>query len=256
MPVEIRIGTSGFYYAHWVGILYPPELSKRKWLEYYARRFPTVELNSTFYHLPKAATVEHWMEKTPEGFLFSFKAPRAITHYRKLRDAKEDLVRFLHLIKPIRSKTAAVLFQLPPSLHRDDALLAEFLSTLPHRSAWRFAIEFRHGSWYDDAVYELLHRHETALCWHDYGRGESPRVETAPFVYLRLHGKNGHYRGSYDEETLRGWADSLRKAQRHKREAFVYFNNDFDGDAVIDARRLAALLGIVSEETPESPDAV
>ena len=240
MPAEARIGTSGFYYEHWRGVLYPEGLAKSRWFEYFATAFDTVEMNSTFYHLPRAKTVEHWDEKSPEDFLFSFKASRVITHYKKLRDVKEELFLFLHLLKPLRRKIAAILIQLPPSLHRDRELLADFLHLLP--SGWRFVIEFRHGSWYDEAIYELLRHYNVAYCWHDYGRREIPAIPTADFIYIRLHGPSGHYQGSYDDDALELWADRIRDSLAHHRPAFVYFNNDMEGNAVRDARRLKEIL--------------
>jgi uncharacterized protein YecE (DUF72 family) len=199
-------------------------------------------MNSTFYHLPKAKTIEHWDEKSPEQFLFAFKAPRGITHYKKLKDTREELLRFLHLLKPIKPKLAAVLFQLPPSLHADSVVLGEFLAQLPHGGGWRFVLEFRHTSWYEESIYDLLRRHDVALCWHDYGRKEVPDVATGDFVYLRLHGPDGHYGGSYDDAALQLWAERIRREQARHRPVFVYFNNDFEGNAVRDARRLKELV--------------
>ncbi len=240
MGAKAYIGTSGFYYEHWRGVLYPEGVAKSHWFEIYAQAFDTVEMNSTFYHLPKAATVEHWDEKSPEDFLFSFKAPRSITHYKKLRGIKEDLWRFLHLLKPLRRKIGAILIQLPPSLHKNGELLGEFLALCP--PGWRFVLEFRHESWYDEEIFEMLRHYGVAYCFHDYGRREVPQVSTAEFVYLRLHGSDGHYRGSYDDATLREWADTIRDALAHHRPAFVYFNNDLEGNAVRDAGRLKAML--------------
>ncbi len=248
------IGTSGFYYEHWRGVLYPEEVSKSHWFEIYAREFDTVEMNSTFYHLPKAVTVEHWSQKAPEGFLYSFKAPRGITHYKRLQDVREEVLRFLHLLKPLKAQIASLLFQLPPSLHRDDELLGTFLATLPHGGGWRYALEFRHESWYDEGVYEMLRRHDAAMVCHDYGRRRVPDVATAEFAYFRLHGPDGHYRGSYDDETLGLWAQRIREHTAHHRSVFVYFNNDLEGNAVRNARRLRALLGewkILSDEKEE-----
>ncbi|WP_457606433.1 DUF72 domain-containing protein [Nitratifractor sp.] len=240
MSAEPRIGTSGFYYEHWRGVLYPEGLAKSRWFEYYASQFSTVEMNSTFYHLPKAKTVEHWDEKSPEDFLFSFKAPRGITHYRKLREVEHELYLFLHLLKPLRQKIAAVLFQLPPSLHCDPELLADFLRLLP--VGWRFVLEFRHESWYCEEIYETLRHYGVAICWHDYGRREVPTVLTAEFGYIRLHGPTGHYRGSYDDRTLELWAERIGEMLARHRSVFVYFNNDMEGNAVRDARRLEAMV--------------
>ena len=248
----IRIGTSGFYYEHWRGILYPEGVARSRWFDYFAREFDTVEMNSTFYHLPKTKTVEHWGEKAPEGFLFSFKAPRGITHYKKLQNVREEVLLFLHLLKPVKSQIAAVLFQLPPSLHRNDGLLAEFLAILPHGAGWRYALEFRHASWYDEGIYDILRRHDVAIVQHDFGRREPCGVGTAEFAYLRLHGPDGHYQGSYDDKALERWAGMIREHAAHHRSVFVYFNNDMEGYAVHDARRLKKMLeaeGIIEAES-------
>ncbi len=238
MSDRCHIGTSGFYYDHWKGIFYPPDLPKSRYFEYYASHFDTVEMNSIFYHLPKSKTIEHWLQKSPEHFLFSIKAYRGITHYKKL-EAKEELYLFIHLIKPLRPKLGAILFQLPPSLHFDLERLAHFLQLLP--AGYRYAVEFRHSSWYQEATYELLRRYEVAMCLHDFGKKITPFKITAPFIYVRFHGANGRYVGSYDESVLASWAQKLRPHCQTK-EIFCYFNNDFGGAAIEDAKRLRALL--------------
>ena len=245
MPAKVWIGTSGFYYEHWRGVLYPEKLAKSHWFEFFTQKFDTVEMNSTFYHLPKAKTVEHWDEKSPENFLFSFKISRVVTHYKKLQDVRSDLYLFLHLLKPLHYKIAAILVQLPPSLHKDLKLLTDFLDLLP--AGWPFVIEFRHESWYEKEIYELLAHYGVAYCWHDYGRKEIPTVPTADFVYIRLHGPSGHYQGSYDDESLRLWAGRIRDSRAQNREVFVYFNNDMEGNAVRDAWRLREILGEVND---------
>jgi len=238
---KILVGTSGFYYPHWQKLFYPEDLPKSRYFSYFVTQFQTVEINSTFYHLPKAKTVAHWLEETPEDFRFALKAHREITHYKKLREAREPLLRFLHLIKPLKPKLVAILFQLPPSLHKDIALLSDFLQLLPS-SGYRFAIEFRHKSWYDEETDTVLKAYNVARCLHDYARAKIEPVITADFTYLRLHGADGHYRGSYDDATLTQLAQMLLDAARHQKALFVYFNNDTDAAAVTDARRLQTLL--------------
>ncbi len=233
---KIKIGTSGFYYEHWKGVFYPQDLARAHFFDYYVKQFPTVELNSTFYHLPKAKTVEHWFQNAPEDFLFALKASREITHYRKLKDVRQQLYLFLHLVKPLKEKLAAILFQLPPSLHKERELLAEFLALLP--SGYRFAMEFRHESWQDDQIMETLKAYNVAFVMHDFAQREIIPVTTADFTYMRLHGPTGRYGGSYDDKTLREYARMLRKQAHHSRRLFVYFNNDFEGYAVENARRL------------------
>jgi uncharacterized protein YecE (DUF72 family) len=239
MSVKIHVGTSGFYYEHWRGVFYPQDLPKSEWLAYYVRRFDTLELNSTFYHLPKAKSVERWRSAAKEGFCYSLKAHRSITHYKRLVDVKDELYRFLHLIKPLKGHLGAVLFQLPPSLHYDKALLQDFLQILP--KGYRYAVEFRHKSWYEEAVLELLHRFGVALCVHDFGKRETPLVATADFSYIRFHGPDGHYGGSYEDAVLQEWAKRITSLLA-KGEIFCYFNNDYEGNAVKDAMRLRGFL--------------
>ncbi len=236
----VHIGTSGFYYEHWRGVFYPQELAKSKFFPFYMTHFDTVELNATFYHLPRLKTTEHWAQMSPPDFLFALKAYRGITHYRKLKDAKEELYRYLHLVKPLKSKMAAILFQLPPSLHRNDRLLEDFLAILPR--GYRYAFEFRHESWNDDAIHRLLESANVALCLNDYGRREMTPHLTADFGYLRFHGPTGRYGGSYDDETLQRWAKWLKEVSEDLQSVFVYFNNDFEGNAVRNALRLRELV--------------
>ena len=239
---KIIIGTSGFYYEHWRGVFYPEKLAKAHFFDYYTTQFETVELNATFYHLPKMKTVRHWYENSPEDFLFALKAHREITHYKKLKDAKEALYRYLHLIKPLKPKIAAILFQLPPSLKIDLSLLADFLTELP--PGYRFAFEFRHQSWADQKVYDLLKAYNAAFCLNDFGKREIAPIITADFTYMRLHGPDGRYGGSYSDETLQHYADMLCKLAHHQKQLFVYFNNDTEGYAVENARRLRQLIHV------------
>ena len=235
MAGKIHIGTSGFYYEHWRGAFYPEDLPKRKFFNYFVQHFDTVEMNSTFYHLPKAKTIEHWAQKVPKDFLFSFKAYRAITHYKKLQDSKEDLYLFLHLLKPIKPKIGMILFQLPPSLHKDTKRLVNFLQILP--KGYRYAMEFRHKSWYEEEIYELLKRFDVSFCIHDYI--DTPKIITNQRIYVRFHGASGRYRGEYGM-ALQEWADFFKK--HPNKEIFCYFNNDFEAAAIKDALLLRSLL--------------
>jgi uncharacterized protein YecE (DUF72 family) len=244
MPKELSekiiIGTSGFYYADWKGIFYPENLAKAHFFDYYTTQFRTVELNATFYHLPRVKTVQHWYDAAPDDFLFALKAHREITHYKKLKDAKSSLYRYLHLVKPLKPKIAAILFQLPPSLKIDLNLLAEFLAILP--SGYRFAFEFRHTSWQEQAVYDLLKAHQAAFCLNDFGKREIEPIITSNFTYMRLHGPDGRYGGSYSDESLQRYANMLIKLAHHQKLLFVYFNNDTEGYAVENARKLQQLI--------------
>ena len=235
---DIRIGTSGFYYEHWIGRCYPAGIDKHELLPFYARHFGTVEINSTFYHLPRQRSVEHWRDAVPEDFRFALKAYRGITHYKKLAEARSELLAFLHLVKPLKPKLGVLLFQLPPSLERDDRLLDDFLTSLP--AGCRYAFEFRHPSWLDDAVFALLQRHGAAFCINDFDGRMTPWTVTAPFAYVRLHGPQGRYRGCYDDMQIAALCDTLAGIAAEGREVFCYFNNDMEGFAWENARMLQA----------------
>ncbi|BBG65603.1 hypothetical protein NNO_0900 [Hydrogenimonas sp.] len=240
MSEGVFVGTSGFYYEHWRGVFYPEDLPKSRFFDFYNKEFSTVEMNSTFYHLPRLKTAEHWFELSPEDFLFSLKAYRGITHYRKLRECKDELYRYLHLIKPLKPKLGAVLFQLPPSLHIDRALLEDFFKTLP--PGYRFVMEFRHDSWLNEDIFNLMKSYNVALCINDFGRRKMPMELTADFGYIRLHGPTGRYGGSYSDEELKEWAEKIGSAMNVLKSMFVYFNNDFGGYAVENAKRLLKMI--------------
>ncbi|WP_457596507.1 DUF72 domain-containing protein [Hydrogenimonas sp.] len=240
MSARIYIGTSGFYYDHWRGMFYPPDLPKSRFFEHYTRAFDTVELNSTFYHLPRLKTTEHWAEASPPDFRFALKAYRGITHYARLENAGDELYRFLHLVKPLKPKLGAILFQLPPSLRKDLPLLEDFLALLP--PGYRFVFEFRHPSWEDEAVYEALKSANAAWCLNDFGKRPMGSVITADFSYLRFHGPTGRYGGRYDEAALKECAEWIAGAATELKALFVYFNNDEKGYAVEDAGRLREMV--------------
>lgn len=240
------IGTSGFYYAHWKGVFYPEDLPKTKYFDYYVKNFDTVELNSVFYYLPKAKTVEHWNEKITDDFLFSLKAYRGITHYKRLRDVKQDLYLYLHLLKPLKKKIGIILFQLPPSLKKDIELLSSFFHILP--LSYHYAIEFRHKSWYEDDTYELLRHYNISFCIHDFEQKRTPIVETSNDIYIRFHGPTGRYTGSYSDEYLLGWAGKINEFVKRNRRVFCYFNNDFKGYAVLNANSLKKFLNSLKTE--------
>lgn len=235
---KVWIGTSGFYYDHWVGKCYPEGISKRDLLPFYAERFETVEINSTFYHLPRKSTIEHWLEVTPEEFRFTLKAYRGITHYKKLQDATSELLAFLHLVKPLKPKLGVLLFQLPPQLKRDLKLLESFLSELP--SGYRCAFEFRNESWIDDELFILLEAHGAGFCINDFDKIQSPWEVTAPFAYVRMHGPDGRYRGRYDKKQIAALGKRLSEIAEQGHEVYCYFNNDEKGHAWENAQMLMA----------------
>jgi uncharacterized protein YecE (DUF72 family) len=236
-----RIGTSGWYYEHWRDQLYPADLPKRRFLEYYARHFSTVELNNSFYRLPAEKTFAGWRSGSPEGFVFSVKASRYLTHLKRLLQPDEPLERLLERAKALEEKLGPLLYQLPPRFAPDLARLEAFLRALPRERI--NVIEFRDRRWLEEPVYDALRRHGVGLCiyqWEDY---TSPLVVTSAFVYLRFHGPGKAYQGSYPDHDLQRWADRVRGWQAEDLAVFCYFNNDPGGHAVRNARRLRGLLG-------------
>jgi len=235
---RVLVGTSGFVYQHWRGILYPRDLPQRLWLAQYVTEFPTVELNATYYRLPRPEAVARWRADTPAEFVFAAKGSRFLTHMKRLLDPEPGLRRYFAPVALLGHKLAVVLWQLPPRWHANAERLDAFLAALPGR--FRYAVEFRDESWYDEAICEVLDRHGTAFCEHDLVARPPPRL-TGGFRYLRFHGTTGKYRGRYGAEALAPVArDLARFASRG--DAFVYFNNDVGGHAVHDARDLMALL--------------
>lgn len=237
--MQLRIGTSGWHYPHWEGPFYPEGLPKTQWLDYYAERFDTIEINATFYRLPEPETFAAWREATPKYFLFSVKASRLITHMKKLKEAGPALEGLLAAAGELKEKFGPLLFQLPPRWHCNPERLGEFLGILP--KGLRAAFEFRDPSWHCEEIYALLKRHGAGFCIFDLAGSESPKVITSDFAYVRLHGPGSAYCGSYAEKALAGWADWLRK-RTDLRAAYVYFDNDQSAYAAANALELKAML--------------
>jgi uncharacterized protein YecE (DUF72 family) len=239
-PPGIHIGTSGWSYDAWRGAFYPDGLAAADRLPWYAGRFASVEIDSTFYRQPDADTVAHWRDTVPEGFIFSVKASRYITHMKKLKDPDVTLPPFLDRIAGLGDRLGPVLFQLPPHWAFDPDRLAGFLARLgPGR---RCAFEFRDPSWFDARSLALLGRHGAALCIYDLAGWQSPVEVTADFVYLRLHGPDGPYQGSYDDRALAGWAGRIERWAGDGRAVYCYFDNDQCGYAAANAQRLRRML--------------
>src|SRR5215211_6295706 len=202
MNVGTYIGTSGWHYDHWKGPFYPSGLPEAALLEYYADRFGSAEINNSFYRLPEKKTLRRWREAVPEGFLFSVKASRYLTHMKKLKDPLEPLERLLDRVSVLETKLGPVLFQLPPRWRSNPERLQALLEILPENH--RYAFEFRDPSWFDGEVYGLLAEHGAAFCVYDLDGRTSPKEVTADFAYVRLHGPDGPYRGRYGAERLAG----------------------------------------------------
>jgi uncharacterized protein YecE (DUF72 family) len=237
---EVRVGCSGWAYDHWRGVVYPPGTPAARWLEHYATLFDTVEVNATFYRLPTRETVAGWAERTPGGFLFAVKASRHLTHVKRLRDLGPGIERFYEPLEPLvqAGKLGPVLWQLPENFHRDDERLEAALAMLP---AGAHAFEFRHESWFVSDVEALLRSRHVALVVGDAPqRRYQTRAITAPFTYVRFHYGRGKD-GAYTRRQLEDWAEWLREVRR-RADVYAYFNNDWQGFAVANARLLAELL--------------
>ena len=252
MPAaRCSIGTSGWSYSHWAGgRFYPKGLPARDWLGFYAKHFPTVEINASFYRLPTEAMVARWADVAPRGFVFALKLWRRITHEKRLKDCREPLEVYFQRVAPLKSHRGPLLVQLPPSFRRDDDRLTAFLDELKAvlgRQRWRVAIEFRSRDWICDEVYDLLARRRVAVVLADWPRCDVRTPNDAPFVYVRRHGPGGRYRGCYSEAHLSRDAEAIRGWLREGRDVFVYFNNDVEGYAVDNARRLAELLDAAAQ---------
>ncbi|MBC7233759.1 MAG: DUF72 domain-containing protein [Chloroflexi bacterium] len=235
------IGTSGWVYPHWRGILYPWELPTSQWLRYYATRFDTVEVNNTFYHLPSEQTFRSWKEEAPDRFLYAIKASRYITHMKKLAGVEEALARFLERSRLLGEHLGPVLYQLPPRWACNLERLHNFLHLLP--GDLRHVFEFRHASWLEDAAFSLLEEHGVAFCIVSLPDFPCLLRVTAPFVYIRLHGAEAKYGSCYREEELQWWAEQILGFLADGNDVYVYFNNDAFGYAVENALRLKELVG-------------
>lgn len=241
MGGQVRIGTSGWSYDHWAGSFYPEGLPPRDRLTYYADRFRTVEIDSTFYRRPSEESIARWRDTVPTDFMFSVKASRYITHLKKLRDPAQTLPSFVERVELLGERLGPVLFQLPPRWRSNPDRLGVFLGALDPRH--RYAFEFRDPTWFEAPVLRLLERHGAAFCVYDLGGRQAPRTVTADFAYVRLHGPSAAYRGSYDSTALAGWAEVLRAWSAEGLDAYCYFDNDDRAHAPQDASRLRSLLG-------------
>jgi uncharacterized protein YecE (DUF72 family) len=238
--MAVLVGTSGWQYRDWRGVLYPERLAQRRWLEHYTEHFPTVENNGSFYRLPKLSTFEDWRSQLPPGFTMALKASRFLTHVKRLRDPAEPVKRLMDAAAPLGGRLGPILLQLPPNLQADADALADCLQCFPR--GVRVAVEPRHESWWTDDVKAVLADHDAALCWADVrGRPATPLWRTASWAYLRLHEGTAKPPPSYGDKALRSWAERLAETWPRRADAYVYFNNDSGGAAVRNARRFIAL---------------
>jgi uncharacterized protein YecE (DUF72 family) len=227
--MSLFVGTSGYNYPEWRGSFYPEKFPTSKMLPYYSERFNSVEVNYTFYRVPTAALLDGWANQTPENFVFTLKAPRRITHDSKLRRCEELTQNFCRTARALGPKLGVLLFQLPPTFKRDDAVLNDFLELVPEGT--RAAFEFRHPSWHDPTVFDLLRTHDIALCIADSEKMSTPVVATASYTYFRLRDEG------YQPADVVKWAETVRDASG-SRDAFVYFKHEEEGKGPAFAKML------------------
>jgi len=241
---EVRIGCSGWNYAHWRELFYPKGLPPKRWLAHYATLFDTVEINNTFYRLPQVSAVRGWVEGSPREFLFAVKMSRYITHIKRLTGLEQGIPLFYQRIAPLaRSpKMGPVLWQLPPTFRRDDQRLRATLAALP---SGRHCFEFREPSWYVDDVYELLREHRAALVIPDSPKYRFRTLElTADWTFVRFHHGSRGRRGNYSEGELEEWAERIAAWRDAGIDVYAYFNNDWEGFALENGVKLSELLGV------------
>jgi len=226
------VGTSGYSYKEWKGNFYPEKLPDREMLGFYAKHFSTVEINHTFYRMPVEATLLNWAKSVPEGFQFALKANQQITHIQRLRDSESTLKRFLEVASVLADgdHLGPILVQLPPAFKLDRPLLEQFLALRP--AAFRFAFEVRHASWYVEETYEILRRHETALCLAETDKQTPPDVITAGFTYVRLRLEN------YTPKQLAAWRKRFDAWLARGIDVYVYCKHEDEGKAPEYAREV------------------
>jgi uncharacterized protein YecE (DUF72 family) len=242
MVMRYYIGTSGWHYDHWREQFYPKGLAKSRWLEFYSGRFSTVELNNSFYHLPSEKAFTNWKDSSPSEFVFSVKVSRFITHIKRLKNAAEPLANFLSRARLLDGKLGPLLYQLPQNMKYDAQALEEFVKILPRDVLHVF--EFRHNSWFDDRIFNLLHRYHVGFCIYDMPGFSTPVVTTSHFCYIRFHGSPWLYSSCYSDEELESWAQKIKELGAST--VYAYFNNDAEGFATGNALKLKNLLGVVS----------
>ncbi len=236
----IRIGCSGWNYRHWRGRFYPEKLPVKRWFEFYAGQFDTVEINNSFYRLPKCATFEKWRDQAPPGFCYAVKANRFLTQAKKLKDCEEPIARQMGEFRCMGDRLGPILYQLPPVMKLNLERLERFLALIPKDVTNVF--EFRENSWNVPETFALLERYGASFCVHDMPNLVTPRVAVGPIAYVRFHGGLGKYWGRYPDEALLGWADWMVEQARSGRSVWAYFNNDTEAAAIDDALTLKAMV--------------
>jgi uncharacterized protein YecE (DUF72 family) len=234
------VGCSGFYYKHWREEFYPKGLAQRKWFEFYCQSFNTVELNVTFYRYPKLEALQGWYTRSPENFRFTVKAPRLITHYRKFNNAQREAHDFYELVaRGLDDKLGCVLFQLPPNLVFSEQNLENILATLDH--AFTNVIEFRHETWWNKHVYQVLREKNVTFCGISYPALPDEVIRSVPVLYYRFHGVPHLYASGYSLDQMKTITDRI-KSFRGPEQVYIYFNNDIHTEAIRNALTLASMV--------------
>lgn len=242
---KVYIGTSGFHYSHWErGVFYPSDLPGRKKLEYYTRFFDTVELNVTFYRLPQEKAFLSWYNRTPAHFVFAIKGSRFITHIKRLKAPQEALTRFFARATKLKEKLGVVLWQMPPNYKSNPERLKNFCEALTTWHQYRHAFEFRHPSWFNPEIYQILKSFKMSLCYADWPGLKAEAPTDFSFIYMRRHGPPGErlYTGCYSPEEIQRDADFIKEQCEQGKDIFIYFNNDAFGHAVRNALMLKEFL--------------
>ena len=234
------IGCSGWHYDHWRGLYYPEGLPKAKWLQFYAKQFNTVELNSSFYRLPTEKAFTNWQESSPDNFVFSVKVSRFITHIKRLKNLDSAVDNFLSRACFLENKLGPLLYQLPPNMKRNDEVFENFLSLLPKN--YQHVFEFRHESWLDDSVFRTMERYNAALCVFEMPDLNCPIIATSDFAYIRFHGSASLYSSCYSDEELSQWAEKIARLGQNLKAIYIYFNNDAEAFAIRNALTLREYL--------------
>jgi uncharacterized protein YecE (DUF72 family) len=237
---DIRIGCSGWNYKHWRELFYPKGLPARRWFEFYAEHFDTVEINNSFYRLPSAETFAKWRDQAPPGFCYAVKANRFLTQARKLKDCEEPLQRMMAPFRALGDRLGPILYQLPPRFRINLERLESFLELVPKDVVNVF--EFRDKSWLVPATFDLLDRYGASFCVHDMPGSATERQAVGRIAYVRFHGGEGKYVGRYSDAALLSWTDWIVAQARAGRPAWCYFNNDLEAHAIHDAQTLKAMV--------------
>lgn len=248
----LYLGTSGWNYAHWKRTFYPKEVPQKQWLEFYSRRFQTVELNNSFYRLPSADQFASWRDRSPPDFLFTVKMSRFLTHVKRLREPQEPVERFLTHVAPLEEKLGPILLQFPPTFKIDLAALEETLALFPDDK--RVVLEFRHDSWFTDDTRELCEKFGAAWCLADrLSKPITPVWKTTEWAFLRFHEGLAEPHPCYGRNALQGWVDRLGEMHGTDADVFVYFNNDPRGCALRDARTFGRMAERAGFEVTRMP---